>query len=62
MIEVAAPITICGTLACADSGATESASGVRPKPARMATLSFAIISCAMRLVASATLPSSLTIS
>src|SRR5580698_8201165 len=59
MIEVPAAVTISGVLDSADSGATESAAGVTPKPARKVTLSLTIISCAMRLVLSGTAPSSL---
>ena len=61
MLEVAAAITTCGTLARVAIGAAARASGVRPKPARTAALSFTTSSCAWRRVASATLASSRTI-
>ena len=51
-IEVAAAMTIIGTLASVATGAVASASGVRPKPAMNATLSREINSCARRLVVS----------
>ena len=38
IIEVAAAMTTCGTLACVASGAVARASGVRPKPARTVDL------------------------
>ena len=51
IIDVPAAITTSGTFACVATGATASASGVRPKPASTATLSLTI-SCAMRLAMS----------
>ena len=62
IMAVAAAITTIGTLAWVAIGAVDSASGVRPKPASTFTLSFTTSSCAMRLVVSATLASSRTIS
>src|SRR6516165_854332 len=62
MIEVPAAVTICGVLPSLASGATASAAGVTPKPARKVTLSLTISSWAMRLVLSGTAPSSLIIS
>ena len=61
--DVAAAITIIGTLASVATGAVANASGVSPKPARTATWSRVISSCAMRLVSSGCVPvSSRTIS
>ena len=62
MIEVPAAVTISGVLASVASGATASAAGVTPKPARKVTLSLTSISWAMRLVLSGTAPSSLMMS
>ena len=62
MMPVAAAMITIGILPCVAIGAAASASGVRPKPARILTLSLTIISRAMRWVFSATLASSLTIS
>ncbi len=59
IVEVPAAITISGTLACVAIGAIAIAEGVMPKPAKMATLSLTISSCASRLVTSGTLVSSL---
>lgn len=58
--EVAAAITIIGTLAWVAIGAVASASGVRPKPASTSAPSRTTSSCAMRLVMSATPVSPLT--
>ncbi len=44
MIEVPAAVTISGVFDSADSGATESAAGVTPKPARKFTFSLTISS------------------
>ena len=62
MMEVAAAITTCGTLAWVASGAVASASGVRPKPASTPAFSLTISSWARRLVTSATPVSSLSTS
>ena len=63
MIDVAAAITIIGTLASVATGAAASASGVRPKPASTSTCSCTTSSCARRLVVLGARPvSSLTIS
>ena len=62
MIEVAAAITIWGTLACVASGAVARASGVRPKPASTLAFSLTISSWASRFVTSATPVSSFTMS
>ena len=51
--EVAAAMTIIGTFACVAIGAVANAVGVRPKPARNATLSLTTSSCASRRVVSA---------
>ena len=59
--EVAAAITTSGIFACVAMGTVASASGVRPKPARIATLSLTTSSCAMRRVVSAVPASSLRI-
>ncbi|MNY23194.1 hypothetical protein D3C86_1568470 [compost metagenome] len=53
--EAALKITI-GFFACSAMGATASASGVRPKPARMSTLSRTTSSWARRLATSGTGP------
>jgi len=58
MIEVPAAVTISGVFDSAESGATESAAGVTPKPARKFTFSLTISSCAIRLVLSGTAASS----
>ena len=52
--DVPAAMTTSGTLACVAIGATASAIGVRPKPARKATLSLTTSSCASRLATSGT--------
>ena len=52
MIEVAAFMMIIGFVASVASGATASAFGVSPKPARKSTLSLVISSCARRLATS----------
>src|SRR5215470_9017793 len=52
MIEEAAFMMIIGTFACVASGATASALGVRPKPARKSTLSCVTRSWARRLATS----------
>ena len=52
MIDVAAFMMIIGFFACCAIGATASASGVRPKPARKSTLSRTTSSCARRLAIS----------
>ena len=62
MMAVAALMTTIGTLASVAIGAVASARGVRPKPASTLTFSLTTNSWAMRLVLSATLASSLTIS
>src|SRR5256885_2868709 len=63
MIEVAAFITIIGVFPAAAGGATASAFGVRPNPARKSTLSLAISCWAWRLATSGAAPVvSLTIS
>ena len=62
MLEVAAAMTTNGVLDCVAIGAVARARGVRPKPASTLTLSFTTNSCAMRLVTSGALVSSLTIS
>jgi hypothetical protein len=62
IVDVAAAMTIAGTLACVARGADARASGVRPKPAITPTLSLTINSCASRLVVSATPASSFTTS
>ena len=59
MIEVPAAVTISGVLASVASGATASAEGVMPKPARKFTFSLTNRSWAMRLVLSGIAPSSL---
>ena len=56
--DVAAAMTIIGTFACVAIGAVANAVGVRPKPARNATLSLTTSSCARRRVVSAVPPSS----
>src|ERR1700722_13463269 len=62
MIDVPAAVTISGVLDSVASGATASAAGVTPKPARKVTLSLTIRSCAMRFELSGTAPSSLMMS
>ena len=62
MLEVAAAITTIGVLDWVAIGAVASAEGVMPKPASTLTLSLTTSSCAMRLVTSGMLVSSLTIS
>ena len=62
MTDVAAIITISGTFASVAIGATASAPGVSPNPARTATLSLTTSSCASRLVTSGLPVSSLTMS
>ena len=62
MVEVAAAITTIGVLDCVAKGAVAKAKGVRPKPLSTPTFSFTTNSCAMRLVASGTPPSSLMMS
>ena len=60
MMDVPAVMIMDGVFDCVMTGATASASGVRLNPARKATLSLTINSCAMRRVWSATPVSSLT--
>ena len=62
MVDVPAAIMTAGTFACVATGPTESASGVRPKPPRTATLSLTTSSVARRLVWSAAPVSSLMMS
>ena len=63
MTEVPAHMTTIATFASVATGAVANASGVNPKPARIAIFSCTIRSCAMRLVVSGARPvSSLTIS
>ena len=62
MLEVAAAMTTMGVLDWVAMGAVAKAKGVRPKPLSTPTLSFTTSSCAMRLVASGTPPSSLMMS
>ena len=59
MIDVPAAVTTSGIFASVASGATASAAGVTPKPARNCTLSLTISSCARRFELSGTAPSSL---
>ena len=61
MLDVAAAMTTMGVLDWVAIGAVAKAKGVRPKPLSTPTLSFTTNSCAMRLVASGTPPSSFTI-
>ena len=61
MLDVAAAITTKGVLDCVAMGAVAKAKGVKPKPAKTLTLSLTTNSCAMRLVTSGALVSSLTI-
>ncbi len=56
MMEVPAAITIIGTRASVATGAVARASGVRPKPARIFTLSRTTSSCASRRVVSGATP------
>jgi hypothetical protein len=56
MIEVAAFMMTIGFFASAETGATASAFGVRPNPARMATLSRVTSSCASRFATSGAAP------
>ena len=60
IIAVAAAVTISGTFASVATGATASASGVRPKPISALALSLAMRSWARRLVTSGAPASSLT--
>ena len=59
MIDVPAAVTTSGIFASVARGATASAAGVTPNPARNCTLSLTISSCARRLELSGTAPSSL---
>ena len=62
MLDVAAAMTTKGVLDWVAIGAVASASGVKPKPANTLTFSLTTNSCAMRLVTSGALVSSLTMS
>jgi hypothetical protein len=56
MLDVAAFMMTIGFFASVDTGAVASALGVRPKPARMSTLSCVTASWARRLASSGAAP------
>ena len=60
-LDVPADMTMVGVLLCVAMGAAAKASGVSTKPPKTLTLSLTTSSCAMRLVTSGALVSSLTI-